>query len=376
MGNESKSNPKKEYLLGKMIDGAHALYDFFEAMKLRDSDPVYVAGELKTKYCLTQSQQEYLDGVVVRTSKAKYIVRYLEKRFGLNEDGTFKDAKGLHKLLFNGYAPQRLEARSYNFGIGFTQGVWRKNDILGFKHAIVSEDPCLAEGSDPISKLEKGVMTDCRNLAFRIPGDTRMAKNAENRASTYQELTEEQRLYHAVFGGFGSLKPNELKQEVIDHELRHVIDELIGAEFASDFFVETQAHLYENAAPKRGIRRDFNGHEAKLQRMKKIFDEKARNGKEENMPDVITDNYKRIAENYQKKLDKLKSECAEILPVFDRFVRQRVTNGLFSDKDNKIKSYLFSTMPNKKKLFRRLSEMVVPLLYEIRDLEIDQNDRK
>jgi len=337
-----------------MYDGARALYDFFETMRAdRTASPKDIAEKLKTEYGLTSNQQKYLDNVAERTSKAKVIVQYLEHRFGLNDDGTFKDAQGLHKLLFNGKVRKRIKAVSYNFGIGFTQGYWGCDEFLGYKNKVLG-GTCLSESPrKTISKLERGINNDCMDIAFHLPSDTRMDRTA---AKIYDARTQEEKMLQAIFGGRLSTNPEGLRAQVIDHELKHVIDTIIGDSWHG-FFVETPAHMYAGENLDWGLTRDFN-------RTKKLLTEETQVAQKQiekdesnpEFPDWLLEMDRKILSNRQRGLERLESEFPEQMNIFRRFRKRRFSRDLSSLEGCRVNSYLFSTMPPEK-LFRRINQI-------------------
>ena len=358
---ESRSTSKKEYLLGKMFDGAGALYDFFETMReKRDVSAVEVAESLKGEYKLTGSQRDYLDGVVDRTLKAKGVVEYFERRFGVNSDGTFQDPQGLHSILFNNYIPKRLEARTFNFGVGFTQGVWRNKVAIGSKHNAYSEFDCLEVPlKKTVSRLERGVDTNCRALAFRIPVDSRIAKYAKMKKAG---LSVEEKLCSTFCWGL-DLTSEGVKNEIINHEVRHVIDEIIRRPRDS-YFVETPAYLYGgNGREWYGVKIDIE-EEWEVAKKKLEFAGKRveRNlGLGSDIPRVIIEHDKSFFERRKRELKRIEADAQGQYELFDRFVNRRLPVGcsLGGRSKKAVLSYLFSTMM-RDKVFGRIAEVVTP----------------
>ena len=366
----SKSSPKKEYLLRKMFDGAGALYDFFETMKSdRGSSPAGVAEELKRTYGLTSNQQKYLDKVVDRTSKAKVVVNYLERKFGLNEDGTFEDARGLHKFLFND-DKKRVEARSYNIGIGFTKGYWGVKNCLGYKENIFSEEPCLSSPKGKtISRLERGISGDCGSLTFHLPSKTRMKRNASD---ANNRRTKNEKLLHAIFGNGLSADPEKLRDQVVDHEMKHVIDAIIGDSYHQGFFVETSAHMYEGTRLEFGLRRDLKTEWDSLEHGVKMAKKSLNNlGSRPGCPEVILERTRNYLSRREAAVEKFKIAAPKQIEIFNEFKRKRISRGNYeAEKDRKVKSYLFSTM-SPDKLFKRIAEVTYP-----NNMQIDEIDKQ
>tara|TARA_Y100000310_G_C20697217_1_gene826537 strand:- start:1326 stop:2444 length:1119 start_codon:yes stop_codon:yes gene_type:complete len=359
---KQETNSKNEHLLGKMVEGARALYDFFEVIRdNRDASVREVAEQLKLTYNLTDNQGRYLDNVADRTSKAKSIVQYLERRFGINSDGIFQDPQGLHEVLFNKYTPKRLEARSYNFGVGFTQGVWRRNEALGYKHCPVTDHSCFTSPlKKTISRLERGAETDCGNLAFRIPSDSRMGKNAKKRIEQLAGLSENERLVKAIFEP--RITPENLKKEVIEHELRHVIDSVINDFSNYGFFSETPSHLYSNSNLAQGLKRDFNARYVMFKERLETAKEGLKKYETIGAPPVIIEGQRKMVDRCQGRLEQHKEETSEQYVLLGKFMLSKLHNlgykdGLSWEDTRAIMSYLFSTMP-REKLVKRVRSLV------------------
>jgi hypothetical protein len=373
--NNHKSCQKKEHLLKKMYQGAEALRDFFETMKeVREANPADVAEQLKTQYHLTPNQRTYLDGVADRTSKARAVVQYLEHRFGLNEDQTFQDPQGLHKLLFND-PKKRVKATSYNFAIGFTNSYWTKERSLGYANAVIEETPCVLTPSKKIiSSLERGLQTDCANLAFHLPSDTRTARTA---ARINNERTQEGKLHQAIFGDKHSTNPEELKEQVRTHELRHIIDYIIKANGHLDFFTETQAYLYAGIEPLQGLSKDFEREDDKFLGIIEIRERRLKRFEEDKAPQFLIDKEKELIEEarerYERHIIESDERWVEQLGIFKEFKEARISQGIFNwERDRQAKSYLFSTMPPEK-LFRRIQQITFAQPEEI---ELNDEERK
>lgn len=339
-----------------MFDGARALYDFFENLKEdKDANVQELAGRINAQYNLTKNQQAYLSEVAERAEKAKGIVNYLERRFGVNEDGTFKDPHGMYPLLYGKKAPKLLEARTYNFGIGFTQGNWT-HDCRGFKHTIrgYEHHPLYDNLKSTISRLGRGISSGCEHITFRMPVDSRIERFADEDVTRIHELSPEEKTLRAIFGRLPSKK--KLKEEIVNHELRHVIDSVIGNEFG--FFIETPAYLYSGEDIFRGLKRDFNREYTQANSRVESRRKELERRESLNVPDVILNSNKKNLAKAQRQLEDITQKGPEQAMLYNRFVRQRFTKNPWSHQANDwgAMSYLFSTMP-RNKLFRRLNEI-------------------
>jgi len=353
-----RSSPKKEYLLGKMFDGAVVMYDFFE--RAQDDESVdfdTLASDLKSEYRLTDSQGEYLDGVAGRAVKARGIVRYLGRRFGIDSDSNFENPRGLYDLLLGDKPPKEIGAKSFNFGIGFIHGTWKSSDPMGYKYNLIDVNDCFnAPLKKTVSWLERNTYTNCRTLTFSVPGDYRMAQYAEARRDN---MSTEEKLVATVFGD-PNITTDGVRDEVIRHELRHVINGIIGGQMHSyDFFRETSAHLYDGGIAY-GIHEDFEREKrlgrARLENVeagiKKIL--------EEGRSDAIVRNQERLVASKEKYLEKLEEDSSRQYELFGAFVKNGLPVGfdLKGRPKKPVLSYLFSMMPDRDVAEKRIGEIV------------------
>ncbi|MFH1710693.1 MAG: hypothetical protein ABH840_00090 [Nanoarchaeota archaeon] len=362
----SRSYQKREYLLKKMFDGARALYDFFENLKEdRDANPRELAEIMDVRYRLTKNQQAYLSGVVERAEKAKSVVYYLERRFGLNEDGTFKDPHGMYSLLFGEKAPKILEARTYNFGIGFTKGYWN-HDYRGVKTLMRDLEFPLGDSlRTTISRLGRGISSGCESLTFRMPVDSKIEKFAKDDLAAFKNLNPDEKVLRAIFKGLPCKE--KIKNEIVNHELRHIIDSIIGNEFG--FFTETPAYLYCGEEISRGLNRDFNNAFSQAKIRIENWNKELERILALNAPNVIIESNNKNLAKAQRRLEDLTLKCKEQTMLYNRFVRQRFTGNqwAYRETDRGVMSYLFSTIP-RNKLFRRIKEITFAQPLEV-DLE-------
>ena len=361
MGRAIKSSPKKEYLLRKMVDGAEALYDFFETMKDdKRANPYRVAEEITSRYQLTQNQQKYLGEVVERVHKGRRAISFLEDKFGLNEDGTFKDTEGLYQSFFNKPAPARIVAKSHNIAIGFEYGIWKDKKNLGLHPRGNGHDSSgnwvLHQSTrETLYALRNWSSGYCLTLTFNVAPDNRFREVAKNLKK--QKTSEKPQL------GIRPTSASELKDSTTAHELRHVIDQYLGNGY---FFVETPAHLYDGTRPLHGFARDINRNSDEIKEGQKMLGDhivkRERDGASEK-------EINQLVEELGDLNEEMKNLFGDYGPRYGRygkFFPQFVRGGLSGSNDPEIMkrdwgamSYLFSTIP-RKKLFRRLEEVAYP----------------
>jgi len=98
---------KRDYLVGKLVDGATALNEFFEQITKDSSlNPADVGRALASKYELTDQQQKNLEVITSRVITAKGIVDYLKEKFGVDENGVTTESHELHQYM-RGDVPDR-----------------------------------------------------------------------------------------------------------------------------------------------------------------------------------------------------------------------------------------------------------------------------
>jgi len=362
----SRSSPKKGYLLGKIVDGARALYDFFETMKdNKRANPYRVAEEITSRYQLTQNQQKYLGEVVERAHKGRRAIRFLEEKFGLNEDGTFKDTEGLYQSFFHKPAPARIVAKSHNIAIGFEYGIWKDKKNLGLHPRGNGHDSsgnwALHQSTrTTLYALRNWSSSYCLTLTFNVASDNRFREVIKN--SKKRKTSEKPQL------GIPLTNASELKDTIIAHELRHVIDRYLDN---GHFFVETPAHLYDGAHPLRGFARDFNRNHDEIKEsqegLEKYITEKERSGASQKEINQLAEE----GIDLDKKMWNLFWDYGPRYGTYGRFFPQFVQGGLSGSNDPEVMkrdwgamSYLFSTIP-RKKLFRRLEEIAGAVFPEV-----------
>lgn len=236
----------KEKLSEKMMNGAKALYDIFEySRQSRELLTDEKTDELVKNYELTQNQKVFLNNTLQRTKRAQGIVRYLENRFGVDEQLNFKDSKGLHELLFIGKeVPEGLEAKSYNIAIGLTKEKWNHRNIVGTASLGFLTDQLASPLEKTIEKLDKNKKTNVADLVFMLPNLDYFEKTMYD---DIKNLRANSKAFCMLFNN--SLKEyiKENRDTVINHEIRHIIDHILT--FEKRDFNETPAYLYsENSS--------------------------------------------------------------------------------------------------------------------------------
>ncbi len=365
---------QRDYLLKKMYQGAEALYDFFETLReRRDVNVRDVAARVKTEYGLTDNQQRYLDKVVVRAVKARTIVQYLEKRFGLNENGTFKDSKGLSSLLFGAKAPETAEVRSYGFGIGVTNNHWDDDETYGLRHPCENprEDPLKVDANSTISRLARGNSSGCQGLVFCIPLDSGLQKIIDGEEG---KLTDSFKAVRNRIEGVPTVE--KVKKETVDHELRHVIDAIMGTEY--NFFGETACYLFDGSGPVHGLELDFDSEIGRKENLAQSSRDRLEYLTRNDSPKMLRDMARGAIEKYTRKVEELKKYKREHFVLFTSLSSPKfsTSEGYSRSKDEGVTSYLFSTIP-KEKLFRRLMSFAIRWRnQELQEFYMDMGGKK
>jgi hypothetical protein len=218
---------------------ACALQEYFpELVDNKDYDPGIGAEELVEKHRLNQEQAEFMREVSVRAGRAKAIIGYLEDRFD------FDDAGGLHRLVMGGYTPKGMRATSYHIAMSFTKRIWRHKDE-GLVKNRATFDQLSVPLEKTIARLEMGQVTNCAALAFYRPSTAHYRK---------QPKAPEDRLLETIFPSAEGAYAEQNEAVVVEHELRHIYDNILGFPIATRFS-ETQAHLYVDRSLE-GLKRD------------------------------------------------------------------------------------------------------------------------
>lgn len=155
-------------LVNKELEGANALNDYFKGI-LRDSNISVIdyAREIVSMKKLEREEEVFLIHTAERTKKAKDIVLYLGKRFGIRQDGNFDDIEGLTEMIYR--EPRIVSTiRPYGLGIGVT---FSDEDVYG-------RDIDHHNSSDPmhviLSEIKRSIDIDryvpiVNRLSFTIP---------------------------------------------------------------------------------------------------------------------------------------------------------------------------------------------------------------
>lgn len=190
---------KRDYLVGKLIDGAKAVEDFFDKVQENDSlDPTYVAEGLASRYHLTENQSKTLRGIASRTRIVKEIVSNVKKNYGLTRRGMIRDKKGLYEAVYGEAPPDdSFSARPLSFSIKFYMPQeYFGEKVLGYA----------GNGNESLELSE---------LCFRVnyKRSEQLKKEGEN------VITEEHEIKHIIDGIIGMNKfVNELSADLFAGE--------------------------------------------------------------------------------------------------------------------------------------------------------------
>lgn len=211
-----------------------AVEDFFDRVLYGDNSNVMGIGrDIAAEYRLDEPQIDFMKDIILRTHRAREIVKYLEQRFGGSE-GMFDDPHGLHKLMTpkKTYQPKFLSARSYGVAIGFKKDRWVRKDWVGYApnswYEILMNDVAKS-----IRKFEAGKSTSVRTLSFFTSLDLIPPSEVEE---VYCEFTP----------GPLSIFVNQKTRTAmhINHEVRHVLDNIIGYDnISTPHYAESQADM-------------------------------------------------------------------------------------------------------------------------------------
>lgn len=198
---------QKDYLIKKLIDGAKAVCELFDNTYRSSQNPLKIAEDVALKYELTGNQKRKLERLVRNLVGARIIVDAAREKFGERKpryyEGSrpveFENVGGLYRAVFNEEPPRiNFSARPHSFAIGFY-----------FPEHYFTDSACGETGSKPF--FIDGVI-DINGLSFGINHNILKPRDSDE---YFFEATQ-------------GVSP---KQRVIEnHELRHIIDKLIGAQ--------------------------------------------------------------------------------------------------------------------------------------------------
>lgn len=111
---------RRDYLTGKMIDGALAMYEFFYNLdRHSDIDINSLHADISEKYELTESQKQYFSRIKEEISAAIEIVKIIKDEYGLDEKGNIRDKERLYGDIYNEDASEIYSAKPNTYSIGF-----------------------------------------------------------------------------------------------------------------------------------------------------------------------------------------------------------------------------------------------------------------
>ncbi|MBI2671764.1 hypothetical protein HYX16_02425 [Candidatus Woesearchaeota archaeon] len=260
---------KRDNLLEKLIGGAILLDELF--MRIIDdskTDPMEFGRDLAEKYDITINQLKNLEKITRIISKAKKVIEYIEKEFGLAKDGHILDSCKLYNQIFPDhiYPKGYFFARTFSFAVGFylpencfdlkEEEAYEKGPFLGLAYPNCSDclewtlDNCLKSlGNEPKNPY------DLSFLGFKInyPEILKMEKDSSKEQDG--KKTSE----------------NYTIERVVQHELKHIIDKFIG--LGSLATQELSAEFFEGLFRPNPFERDLKKSFKRLERAVKDSNE-------------------------------------------------------------------------------------------------------
>ncbi len=244
---------RRDYLAGKLLDGAIALSEFFYINLTQPStDGKILARELNDKYDLTKNQRHNLRKISNKVERAKEIVAFLSSRYQLGQKGNFENRKALYRIIYNKEPPKEFTIKPHSFTLGvYIPKDSFKDDVLGDAGALeVSINEVLRYNGE---EIRKGTLNfrDLDNLVFRINCDD----------------TE----------FLGELKEKGLGNTFFErHEIKHIIDILCWTYSAlSD---ELSADMFAGKWDRTSIYLGTLTLEAKIKKMQRDLEKLKREG--------------------------------------------------------------------------------------------------
>ncbi|MBI2579089.1 MAG: hypothetical protein HYW26_05235 [Candidatus Aenigmarchaeota archaeon] len=333
---------RKDYLVGKLLDGNRVLYEFFEVVISRKStDPFQVAENLIRHYNLTPNQQKYLRRIADRTQRAKRVISYLEKRFGINREGYFDNPEEVYRFMHSGKEPPKpvLNAKPYSIAVGFEHVEWVYQNILGYA----------GRGSVDIDSLDSDENLR-RTFKRAIKGDDR---SFEMLSFSYRTPEQRHRILEQEFldylGTDESADVKALKHGVrrtVLHEIRHVINRIISPE--NYYSEEISARLYERGGDLLSV---YTGFDQEIEKAKKMA-EKLINEHEMRLKRLIEQGAPPIiVERSNKRLPELRErgkKDVEDITSWEDLTRQILGSLRWNSTYRRELSYFFTTTPQEK----------------------------
>ena len=238
-----------------LMDYADAVAEFFETIIGNHfADPKRVSEKLIKKYGLKGNQKKDLTRIAGRTSKAKKIVEWVREQYGVDKEGKIKDKDSLWEFLFPFHFPisRNFSVVPYSFAIGIylPESCFPKGTLGGVAEIDNSERVQLLLLREELEEMEEKEgkaeerrlrrYMELRNLTFFVREET---------------LTPEERLFCSIFGAEKRLQRIKQKsqEEVVRHELKHIIDNNLIIGFSRPPFGEVSATLFSRRYRTRGF---------------------------------------------------------------------------------------------------------------------------
>jgi len=256
---------KRDYLVGKMVDGAKAVDELFERVEKRPSIDLNKTGDiLARKYGLTENQQEYLQKIVPELSAAVKIVRYVRNEYGVNKYGEIKDKERLYKDVFDEELPKTdFYVKVFPFSVGF----YLPDSYLPDKGGDTADAEFFPTQIAP--KLVKGEKKYMKHtgMMFRVNEDSTKPRTRDEHVLSILDLGK--------------------KYKIERHEQKHIIDRLMPA---NRLFLthELSAYLYSHGLSLGNIKRDVKTSGKRIVRVYEHYKEIKRL----KAPKLILDNQK------------------------------------------------------------------------------------
>jgi hypothetical protein len=203
-----------------------------------------------------RKKRDRLYAVGERTCQVRSLVqRVINNNGGATRSGRLRDSAAVYRVV----APEQditedIEGVSYNFALGFAISPWKYDGKLGFVHSRSNKD------------VEEG---DYTPWLFQQKGDLKGNFKRLITSSRLVKLLEKKGLSIAQNADFAEpQKMMSTRNTITSHELRHIMDNLIGS-YSRYSYVETPAYLAVG---------NFNGIEKDLGRQIKLWQRRQKRG--------------------------------------------------------------------------------------------------
>jgi len=261
-------NEKKQELVGKLVDGATALNEFFDTILVEGySNPMKLARKLGDQYDLNSNQRRRFNHIARKMRKVRKITKYLQKKYGANRIGAVQ-GKANRERLYRELNREEYEGEDFSANIGDFSIMFDLPD----NHFDTENHQLAKAGSYCLydERLDEAVR--CINQGRDLPEEMMglVYKVSQGLDEQARSRSPEENLL--LLFTEGEIDPSMARV----HEMKHVIDNITAED--NGYVKELSAHLYSECIPKksffeRAARLDALPRLERAEKRKKRFEE-------------------------------------------------------------------------------------------------------